>query len=116
GSLTNARWSVGANWSGGTAPTGNDDDLIFPASPAQLTSTNDLVSAVFNSITISGSNYLLNGSPLTLGTPTSSGNSSGFVSVGANVTNDTIALNMVLASQLGAEQLFTVNSASILTV
>src|ERR1700722_4599008 len=51
GSVTNPRWSIGANWAGGTAPTGNDDDLIFPTGPTLLSSTNDVLAGVFNSIT-----------------------------------------------------------------
>jgi autotransporter-associated beta strand protein len=116
GSVLNPKWSIAANWANNVAPTGNDEDLVFPSGPTLLNTTNDIVAGVFNSITISGSNYTLSGLPLTLGTPSMGGSSSGFVSVASNVGNDTIALNMTLASASGAEQVFTVNTASVLTV
>src|SRR5947209_13687027 len=64
-------WSVGANWVGGVAPTGNGtEDLVFPASAAQFNTLNNLPTSpvpTFNSITISGDNYTVGGNPLTLG-------------------------------------------------
>ena len=36
----NAKWSDGASWVGGVAPSAGDD-LVFPAGPTGVTATND---------------------------------------------------------------------------
>lgn len=60
----NGYWNTPANW-GGTAPS-QGDDLVFPAGAARLTNTNNYTGWAFNSITFSGSNYVIRGNPLTL--------------------------------------------------
>ena len=72
------KWSTGANWVGGTAPS-SGDDLIFSASPVSFSNLNDVASATaFNSITING-NYTLADNSITLGAGGVSDNSSAIV-------------------------------------
>src|SRR5262245_21251456 len=50
-------WANGPNWVGGVAPTGNNDDLVFPnAAVPHNTFNNVPVGATFKSITVSGDN------------------------------------------------------------
>jgi autotransporter-associated beta strand protein len=64
---TSTAWSVGSNWSGGTAPV-TGDDLVFPNGASNLSNTNDFIeNTIFNSITFSGSGYTLSGNPIILG-------------------------------------------------
>ena len=59
-------WGTGANWDTGTTPQ-DGDDLVFPAGPARLATTNNTSSTHrFRSITISGANCALRGNGLTL--------------------------------------------------
>ena len=61
-------WMTAGNWSGGVAPAPNDD-LVFPATAANLTNTNDFPGGTtFNSITIQGAGYNLSGNTLNLNT------------------------------------------------
>ena len=83
GAAGTGNWSSPNNWTGSQAPTGNGDDLVFPAGITVLNTSNDLVSATFNSITISGSGYSLGGNPITLGNPTTSG--SGSINISGNL-------------------------------
>src|SRR6266436_3420867 len=58
-------WTNSANW-GGTTPV-SGDDLVFPAGAARLSNSNNLGAGnLFNSITFSGSNYVINGNLLIL--------------------------------------------------
>lgn len=66
GNGTNSNWSTGANWAGGSAPTGAVDELLFPAGASRLSNVNDLVGASFDKITIAGSGYTLGGNAVTL--------------------------------------------------
>ncbi|HUJ12969.1 MAG TPA: Ig-like domain-containing protein [Thermoanaerobaculia bacterium] len=64
---TSNLWSIGTNWSGGVAPS-NGDDLIFPATGANQTNSDDLAAGLnLHSITISGGNYSISGNAITLG-------------------------------------------------
>jgi autotransporter-associated beta strand protein len=48
-------WANAPNWSGGVAPTGANDDLVFPDSNASHNTTNNLVgSPSFRNITVAG--------------------------------------------------------------
>jgi autotransporter-associated beta strand protein len=114
GAAGTGNWSSPANWTNNQAPTGNGDDLVFPAGITVLNTSNDLVNATFNSITISGSGYSLGGNPITLGNPATLG--SGSINVSGNMGAETISLQMDLASAGGSEQVFTVNSGSALTL
>src|SRR5687767_3943317 len=83
GGGTDTRWKNAANWSASDpvnaspppAPTGlaaNNEDLVFSTSApaASRTTVNDIAAgSVFNSITISGTNYTLGGNQITLGDP-----------------------------------------------
>jgi len=65
---TSGYWSVGANWSGGTAPVAGDD-LVFPVSGVfRFTVTNDFIASprAFGEITFEGSNYVVWGTNLVL--------------------------------------------------
>src|SRR5438552_2185075 len=59
----NGNWSTSGNWS--STPNAGDD-LVFPTGAARLANTNDFVSRGFNSITISGSNYVIQGNSLSV--------------------------------------------------
>lgn len=59
-------WSNGANWVGGNAPQAGDD-LVFPAGATRFTVTNNYAAnTTFNSITFSGSNYVVRGNAMRL--------------------------------------------------
>jgi autotransporter-associated beta strand protein len=117
GAGADSRFSNKLNWSGNVAPTGSAvtmDDLVFPTGAATFTPSNDIVGAVFNSITISASNYHLTGTPMTLGSTSVSGG--GFIIDQAGDTGDVIAVNITLASASGSRQFFTVNPNANLTI
>ena len=63
GAYFSGYWSAAANWDSGAPVAG--DDLVFPAGAADLVNTNNLGST-FNSITISGSGYVLRGNAVGL--------------------------------------------------
>ncbi len=63
GGGADANWQTAANWTGDVAPVANDD-LVFPATAAQLTTNNNfLLFTNFNSISIDGT-YTISGNPL----------------------------------------------------
>ncbi len=98
---TNSSWSDASNW-GGAAPSAGDD-LVFPASPASFTNSNDIASATaFNSITIAG-NYTLGGNALTLG--------SGGLTESGPATTATISLGITV----NAPQTWTISNALTVT-
>jgi autotransporter-associated beta strand protein len=89
-------WSDPANWVGNTAPNPGED-LLFPGgvTGAILASVNDFSDGTqFNSITIDGSGYNLTGAGIVLGPGGLAVNSA----AGAGATQDTIGLNLTLAS------------------
>src|SRR5437868_2360863 len=70
GNGANNNWATAGNWSTGIAPVANDD-LIFQGGAAvdvtSLNNTNNyLAGTVFNSITLTGTNYILNGNQVLL--------------------------------------------------
>ena len=104
-------WTNAANW-GGTAPVAGDD-LVFPSVNLRLSNTNNFAAnTVFNSITISGTNYVINGNAITNNagitnsSPVATTNTFNCaVTLGANqtfhcVTNTTLILNTNLAGNL----------------
>lgn len=112
------KWTTGANWVGGVAPTATAasmDDLVFGPGASQLTTRNDFIGGVFNSITFSDNNYTLLGTQqLTLGDPTSSG--SGYIVVNSNVTGNIISLNVKMGGAAGSQQFFTINNGADLLI
>src|SRR6266478_4265306 len=59
-------WATAANWTNNAAPLAGDD-LLFPAGAAQLSNSNNFAAAtLFNSITLSGPNYTLDGNRISL--------------------------------------------------
>ena len=60
-------WSNGANWSGNVAPA-DGDDLIFPASIANMVNTNDIAGLELSSIAFLESSYTLRGNSVRLTT------------------------------------------------
>jgi autotransporter-associated beta strand protein len=109
-------WSTAANWSNGVPNAG--DDLVFKAGAAQLSTFNDLAAGTtYNSITLQGANYLLDGNSITLGSPMATGNS-GFITVNNNLLGEEIrfAIQMGGAGIGGGQQVFTVNAFSSLLI
>jgi autotransporter-associated beta strand protein len=113
------KWSTPGNWAGNVAPSGNLDDLVFPALAGQkgnITTVDDLVGngngdPTFNSITIAASYTLIGNSEITLANPSGSG--SVIVSAGAAGVVIKIPLNLAATSN---GQFFTVNNGADLTV
>lgn len=115
GGAINRKISAGVNWVGGVAPTGSSlalDDLVFPSNAplAARVVQNDLIGAVFNSLTIGSSNYALSGNKITLGTALSSG---GFVTANAGAINNSIAFDIQMGGS--SQQFFTVQTNANLT-
>ncbi len=85
GEGTTDNWSDAANWAGtGIVPQAGDD-LVFPDGPSHVSSFNDLpTDTMFQSMSISGNGYILNGNPLRL-----NGNLTHInpVSTGTNIIN-----------------------------
>lgn len=66
GGGANTSWTTAANWVDDVAPVAGDD-LVFPADAMQMTANNNfLLFTAFNSITFTGGNYTLSGSPINL--------------------------------------------------
>ena len=65
GGGANNNWNNGANWSTGVAPVANDDLIFQGGASVDVTSLNNTnnytAGTVFNSITITGTNYVLRG-------------------------------------------------------
>ena len=100
----NNNWSTAANWQGLVAPTTlANPDVVFNSVTPRLNTTNDISNLSVKSITISASNYTLNGNKLLL---------NGNVTVGAGATGERIALDM----QLTTASSFTINNVADLTV
>jgi len=63
---TGTLWSAASNW-GGIAPVAGDD-LVFPPGASHMSNTNDFPGGTaFNSITVTGSPYVLSGNLILLG-------------------------------------------------
>jgi autotransporter-associated beta strand protein len=58
-----SNWSNPGNWVGDVLPAAGDD-LVFPAGAARLTNFNNFPNTSFNSLTFSGSGYVISGGPL----------------------------------------------------
>jgi autotransporter-associated beta strand protein len=89
-------WMTAANWVGQVTPSAGDD-LIFPGGAARLTTNNNFAAGTsFNSITVAGASYTLQGNAVTL---------QGGLSTTTAVNNTTTTLK--LSVQLGANQTFS---------
>ena len=100
GGGTDANWQTAANWSTDVAPVAGDD-LVFPATSAQLmTNNNFFLLTNFNSITIDGS-YTIGGNPLRLANS-------------LTVNSGTQAINTAIS--LSGGQTFTGNQLSFTTI
>jgi fibronectin-binding autotransporter adhesin len=96
----NTLWTNPANWTGNAAPTPGSD-LIFPLGAAQLSSANDFpAGTLFNSITISGTNYSLTGSNILL-------------NAGLDATNTTAPNYCYLPLTLNSDQAITTGNAGV---
>src|SRR5439155_6630073 len=63
---TTGNWNTATNWSGTAVPVAGDD-LVFPPTNLHLTNTNYLLAGTtFNSVTLSGSNYVVTANSITL--------------------------------------------------
>src|SRR5205807_174377 len=88
------------NWASDVLPVPGDD-LIFPSAAARTQTTNDFpAGTVFNSITIGGVNYDLQGTNLTLNN-------------GISVTNTTGNVNVRVPILLASNQTFSVAPSNI---
>ena len=87
-------WSDSQNWVGNVVPAPGDD-LVFPAGASHLTNANDLGSDTYRSITISGSDYVLQG---VLGDSKTIGLTHGIDSIAAYEFRNTVELNIDLAA------------------
>ncbi|MEO5803889.1 MAG: autotransporter-associated beta strand repeat-containing protein [Verrucomicrobiota bacterium] len=66
GGGANGNWSNATNWVGDAAPV-SGDDLVFPLGAANLSPLNNFpANTTFNSITISGTNYVMDGARVAL--------------------------------------------------
>ena len=92
GGYSSAYWSASANWDTGAPVVG--DDLVFPVGAARLTNTNNLGNVTYRSITISGNDYVLRGTPggATIGL------THGIDSSAADEFENTVELNIDLAA------------------
>src|SRR4051812_17005623 len=115
GAGANNLWSNAANWTNGTGaavPT-TGDDLVFGnlASATKRTTIDNLSGLpVFNSITISDSGYIINGS---LAAPKLA--PAGAINVGSNLGNETITIDLQLLPPIASpQQTITVNTGSTL--
>jgi autotransporter-associated beta strand protein len=119
----NQDWSNNNNWIIGgkkIAPQPNEfADLVFPSTAAQLLTHNDFPvfagsEATFDSITFSGSNYIVTGNQLTLGDPSVTG--SGSLIVTPLVKNVRINLPMQMAAPGSGRQFIDVGQSADLTI
>src|SRR5262249_7612311 len=111
GAGADARFSTGANWVGGVAPTGSAasfDDLVFSASAVRKVATNNLNGATFKSFTISGSNYQIGGNAITLGAPPGGA----VIIVAAGATNNQILSTLDITFGGGATDQHSISIAS----
>lgn len=87
GGGADANWLTAANWEGDVAPAANDD-LVFPATAAQLSNNNNFfLLTAFRSITIDGA-YSIGGQPMRL-------------TSALNVNSGTVAINTAITMSGG---------------
>jgi len=102
---SSAYWSTAANWAENAVPV-DGDDLVFPAGPTRLATTNNTSSLRrYDSIRISGANYALRGNSLTL--------SNGIIATYAAGTSASVELDLTLS---GPQAIACTTSNSVLSV
>jgi autotransporter-associated beta strand protein len=100
GGGTNTYWTNPANWTANVAPSPGSD-LVFPLGAAQLNASNNFpAGTLFNSITISGTNYSLSGSNILL-------------SAGLNAANTPAQNRLTFPITLNADQAITTGNAGV---
>jgi autotransporter-associated beta strand protein len=100
GGGTNTYWTNPANWTANVAPSPGSD-LVFPLGAALLSASNNFpAGTLFNSITISGTNYSLFGSNILL-------------NAGLNATNTTAQNYCYIPLTLNADQAITTGNAGV---
>ena len=100
----NNNWSTAANWQGGVAPsTLASPDLVFNSVTPRMNTNNDILGLAVKSITISASNYTLNGAKLLI---------DGNVTVGSGASNERMNMDV----ELTAASSFTVQNVADLTL
>src|SRR5439155_17812670 len=66
GAIFDSNWTSNGNWSG-IGGASADDDLVFPATAARKSNTNDFdANTNFNSLKFTGTGYVFNGNPIFL--------------------------------------------------
>ncbi len=116
----NGNWSGSANWTNNAVPV-DGDDLVFPIGASNPTSTNNIANLHLNSITFSGSGYVLHGNAVTLTNGITSSVFSGNNTISFVVTNGAAQTNNCVRSAasltfsnsifLGIGQTFTITGA-----
>ena len=94
-------WSDPNNWQEKAAPDPNDNNtLIFPATGAPLTSTNNIEDLTLEGIDIEGGGYKLSGNPVALlGTLTSASGSNTY-SIPTTLGGEAVTMNVATLSKL----------------
>jgi hypothetical protein len=93
---SSAVWSNAGNWLGGSPAGDAQAQLIFPATAAHLTNTNDLTGLSIASLSIAGSNYQITGKGVQLG-------AGGIATTNATGTDEIdLAFQLLANSSVGA--------------
>lgn len=104
----NSLWSNAGNWSAGGAPQLAEAGitLTFPAGATRYTSTNNIGNLAIDGITVSGNNYKIGGSAITL-------TGVAFYNLNCSGVNDEIAMDIALTSNY---EYFNVDPSDSLTL
>lgn len=126
GNGASGRWSDAANWQGNQPPQPGEAAAVlrFPAGPARLVSTNDMIGLTISQIQFSGTNYLLGGTNALTLTATSAvslsvGNGSNEITLPLIflATNSVMLASnssLVLAGQISGPGAFNLNGGGML--
>ena len=100
GGGSNSNWTNPTNWISDVAPVAGDD-LIFPLGSANLSPFNNFAAGtVFNSITLTGTNYFLDGARIAL-------------NAGITATNTTVANIVAIPLTLHSNQSIVTGNAGV---
>lgn len=101
GGGANNNWTTSANWDAAVVA---GDSLVFPLGAARLSNTNDFAGGTtFNSITFSGTNYILSGNAFTL--------SAGITNNAPTNVNNQVSCPITLAANQAFSSIFSQTSA-----